>query len=145
LSRQLFQYSLAVESRSPRSRGLVLAVTFRIHYLVAATLSFAVGSLVCYALSVRWVFDEHRFGSRALEIALFVAIGVLGVMLNNLVMWCLVEFWHANYAAAKLDAAGVILLFNFSVRRTMCSRRHGRWIAVAWRAGHTSTTHVSLR
>lgn len=97
---------------------LVFAVEYlRLHYLIAATAGFVVGAIVCYVLSVRWAFDEHRYDSRALEIGIFVAIGVGGVALNNLLMWTLVEFVHVNYAASKVVAAGFVLLFNFGTRR----------------------------
>jgi putative flippase GtrA len=121
IGRQLVRYVAAGGIASATDFAtLVLAVQlFHVHYLVAATLGFLVGSVVCYALSVRWAFDEHAYGSRTLEIALFVAIGVVGVALNNFVMWGLVEHAHVNYAAAKLVAAGFVLLFNFAARRTI--------------------------
>jgi putative flippase GtrA len=111
---------------------LVLAVQLlHLHYLIGATLGFLFGSIVCYTLSLRWAFDEHSYGSRTLEIALFVAIGVVGVALNNFVMWGLVEHGHVNYAAAKVVAAAFVLVFNFMARRTILfSGSKGRAAAV---------------
>lgn len=106
---------------------LVAAVQLlHLHYLVAATLGFLVGVVVCYALSLRWAFDEHSYRSRTLEMVLFAAIGVVGLVLNNFVMWGLVEFVHLSYPAAKVVAAAFVLVFNFAARRSILfSKRSG--------------------
>ena len=109
---------------SPISPRWSSAVEYlELHYLIGATLGFVIGSIVCYVLSLRWVFDEHRYGSRALEIGIFVAIGLVGLGLNNSIMWGLVEFAHVNYAASKIVAAGFVLLCNFAARRTILFSR----------------------
>jgi putative flippase GtrA len=119
--RQLVRYAAAGGIAFVADFGtLVLAVQLlHMHYLVAATLGFLVGSLVCYPLSLRWASDEHSYGSRTLEVALFVAIGVVGVALNNFVMWGLVEHGQVNYAVAKVVATGFVLVFNFTARRSI--------------------------
>ena len=106
---------------------LVAAVQLlHLHYLVAATLGFLVGVAVCYVLSLRWAFAEHSYQNRKLEIVLFAAIGVIGVVLNNFVMWGLVEFAHASYPTAKVFAAALVLVFNFTTRRSCPLERSAR-------------------
>lgn len=87
------------------------------HYLVGATLGFAVGSATCYALSVAWVFDERRFTNRVHEAVAFVAIGIAALGVNNATMWTLVEGLGASYAWAKICAAAIVMVFNFALRR----------------------------
>jgi putative flippase GtrA len=89
----------------------------RLHYLIGATLGFAVGSATCYALSVAWVFDERRFANRVHEAVAFVAIGIAALGVNNAAMWTLVEGLGVSYAWAKICAAAIVMVFNFALRR----------------------------
>ena len=88
-----------------------------LHYLAAATLGFIVGSAVCYALSVTWVFEERRFESRVQEGTVFVGIGIAALAFNNVAMWIFVDGFGVSYAWAKPFAAGLVMVFNFVVRR----------------------------
>jgi putative flippase GtrA len=88
-----------------------------LHYLAAATLGFIVGSAVCYTLSVTWVFEERRFESRLQEGTVFVGIGIAALAFNNVAMWFLVDGVGVSYAWAKPVAAGLVMIFNFGVRR----------------------------
>jgi putative flippase GtrA len=121
LGRQLIRYVAAGGVAFVADFATLVAAVqlLHLHYLVAATLGFLVGVAVCYVLSLRWAFAEHSYQNRKLEIVLFAAIGVIGVMLNNFVMWGLVEFVQVSYAAAKVVAAAFVLVFNFAARRSM--------------------------
>ncbi len=95
----------------------LLVASGTMHYLAAATLAFCTGALVAYALSVRLVFTHRRVQSRAAELNLFVLIGLLGLGINNLVIWLGVEFAGAAPVAAKFAASAVTLTLNFTLRR----------------------------
>ena len=90
-----------------------------IHYLASATAGFALGSIVCYVLSVLWVFDERRYRNRSTELMLFVAIGICGLCLNNLMIWAGTEGIGLPYQVSKLLAAGGVLFFNYTARRVV--------------------------
>jgi len=90
-----------------------------LHYLAAATLGFMVGSAVCYALSVMWVFEKRRFESRVQEGTVFVGIGIAALAFNNVTMWIFVDGFGVSYAWAKPFAAGLVMIFNFGVRRVL--------------------------
>jgi putative flippase GtrA len=63
------------------------------------------------------VFDERRFSNRVHEAVAFVAIGIAALGVNNVTMWTLVEGLGASYAWAKICAAGIVMVFNFALRR----------------------------
>lgn len=86
------------------------------HYLLSATVGFTVGALVCYGLSVLWVFDERRYQNRTAEAALFFLIGGLGLGLNDALLWALADGIGWPYQLSKLIVAGVVLAFNYSAR-----------------------------
>ena len=88
----------------------------RVHYLISAALSFTAGLFVTYVLSVTIIFREHRYGRRA-ELAGFVAIGLVGLILNEYLLRAMVEGLGVSYVLAKAPAAGISFLFNFVARR----------------------------
>jgi len=87
-----------------------------IHYLISASMSCAVGALSCYGLSVVWVFDARRYERRTTEAALFFFIGLIGLGLNDLLLWGLADGLGWPYQYSKLIVAGLVLAFNYSAR-----------------------------
>ncbi len=88
-----------------------------VHYLVASTISFVSGGVVLYALSVKFVFKARRVDSRTLELSFFLALGLIGLVINSAVIYLAVMAWHAPVLAAKLVAAGFTFSTNFVLRR----------------------------
>ncbi|HOT63741.1 MAG TPA: GtrA family protein, partial [Treponemataceae bacterium] len=58
-----------------------------IHYMVSGVMSYSIGLVVNYAVSVRWVFGSRKYEDRRKEFAIFVLIGVAGMGVNSLVLW----------------------------------------------------------
>jgi len=87
------------------------------NYLVAATTSFLAGAVVAYALSVKLAFKHHRLQDRRAELASFVAIGAVGLIVNAAVMFVLVRYLGLHYLIAKCVAAGFTFMCNFTARR----------------------------
>jgi putative flippase GtrA len=101
--------------------GLLVSLTevARLHYLVSAAVGFSAGLVVNYALSVAFVFRQHRLKDRRLEFAGFFVIGALGLALNELLMKVLVDSVGLAYALAKIPATGVGFAFNFGMRKAL--------------------------
>lgn len=97
----------------------VLTDYFGLHYLVSASLAFLLGLITNYLLCIAWIFDYRVLKNQAHEFALFSLIGVAGLLLNNLLMFLLTDLLDVHYLLSKAAAAGVILLFNFSLRRSL--------------------------
>lgn len=119
LARQFLQYVLV--------GGIAFIVDFTtlfaltefagLHYLVSASCGFAAGLAVNYLLCIRWIFDFRSLANASHEFAVFSLIGILGLLLNNALLYVQTEFLGFHYLASKLIAAAIILLFNFSLRR----------------------------
>ncbi len=116
---EFLRYGLASAAAFAVDAGLLwlLVASGAMHYLAAATLAFCTGALVAYALSVRLVFTHRSMSSRAAELNLFLLIGLLGLGINNLVIWLGVEFAGAAPVAAKFAASAITLTVNFTLRR----------------------------
>lgn len=92
---------------------------FAVPSLAAACLSFGVGLLVSYVLSVTWVFKQRRLKQRPLEFASFAALGGFGFVVNVAVMSVAVRLWGLHYLLAKGIAAGCTFVCNFASRRQL--------------------------
>ena len=101
--------------------GLLVGLTAigHVHYLVSAAIGFLAGLALNYALSVVFVFREHRLADRRVEFLGFLLIGLAGLGLNEVLMKLFVESAGLGFALAKIPATGVGFLFNFSARRLL--------------------------
>lgn len=90
-----------------------------LHYLLAAAAGFSLGLLVNYAISVRWVFSVRRAGDRRVELLVYALVGVVGLLLNHLVIWGLSGGLSLEPLLAKLVSAALVLAWNFGARKVL--------------------------
>ena len=57
------------------------------------------------------------------EFVIFVGIGVVGLLLNELVIYLGVERYSLSYELAKLASAAMVFGFNFSARKLLLFTR----------------------
>jgi putative flippase GtrA len=88
-----------------------------VHYLAAAPIGFALGLVVIYALSIRWVFQQRRMKDARAEFALFAVLGLAGLGLNQLIIYAGVELAGLPDWLAKFVSAGTVFCFNFASRK----------------------------
>lgn len=100
------------------------ASVLHIYYLLAAALAFIVGNIVNYFLSIAWVFKSS--GQVKKELLFFTIIGLGGLVLNELIIWISVEFFHLYYLIAKLVAVALIVFYSFSLRRILLMKLNDR-------------------
>jgi len=91
-------------------------------YPVAALLGFGAGAVVAYVASVAWVFETRSVRSRGIEFALFVAVGVAGLLLTEFLLWLQIAHLGLPAGISKIGAAGIVFVFNFVVRKTALFR-----------------------
>jgi len=106
---------------------LLLQLAKTMHPLAAATIAFLSGLLVCYALVVRFVFASRRFGSqRAKEASVFFLVGLVGLGINDAVIYLGHMLLMQPLSLSKLAAAAISFLFNFSGRKYLLFRAANR-------------------
>lgn len=88
-----------------------------IQYLVSAALAFVIGLTVNYILSNLIVFTTHRLTNRWLEFAVFAIIGVIGLGLNELIMYCATDLLGLHYMISKLISTALVFFWNFFARK----------------------------
>ena len=85
--------------------------------LVSNTLSFCISVIYNYIASVKWVFDVNKDKNAKKQFIIFIIFSVLGLLLNNLIMWITVEFLSIYYLLAKIIATAIVMVFNFVTRK----------------------------
>lgn len=86
-------------------------------YPLAAILSFLGGLTVAYLISVRWAFRTRRLRNARIEFIVFAAIGVLGLLLTESLLWLQIDVLAFGPVPAKLAASCGVFLFNFGARK----------------------------
>ena len=93
---------------------------FDIHYLIANLIGLAAGNVVNYLLTVGWVFstekrkmEKHVF----LEVVVFVTISLVGMGLNEFLMYVFVGLLAIQEMVSKVGAAIIVLVYNFLARK----------------------------
>ena len=99
--------------------GLMVLLTeaFSVNYLLSATVSFAVSVVFNYVASMRFVFMHKEDLSRTREFVFFVVLSVIGLGINDLLMWLCTDYVGISYLISKLIATAVVSMWNFATRK----------------------------
>jgi putative flippase GtrA len=89
-----------------------------IHYLVSAALAFMAGVVINYTLCTLWIFPGTRFNT-AKGFTLFLVIGIVGLALNEIIIYSLVDFVGVWYMLAKVVSTVIVLFWNFFARKKL--------------------------
>lgn len=108
----------------------ILSNVCHIHYLAANFFGFTVSVVVNYLLSMKYVFDRRKDADRKTEFAVFVILSILGLGLNELIIyicvdmiyeaWQTVHIWiDRDFAKllGKVTATGIVMVYNFITRK----------------------------
>lgn len=89
----------------------------KIHYLISAAIAFILGLVTNYALSIFWVFPKRTLANKRTEFLLFSIIGLIGLGLNEVIIWFFTEFIHYHYLISKIFSAVIVFFWNFIARK----------------------------
>lgn len=91
-----------------------------ISYLSSAAIGFTAGAVVVYILSIYWVFQARTYRDKpANEFVVFVSIGVIGLLFNQVILVLGTELLALHYATSKVFAIGFVFTWNFSARKAL--------------------------
>ena len=85
--------------------------------LISNILSFTISTVFNYIASVKWVFDVNQAHSQQRNFAVFIIFSVIGLGLNELIMWLGVDHMHIYYMWVKIGATAIVMVFNFITRK----------------------------
>lgn len=103
---------------------ILLTEVFHVFYLLSSTLSFLVSLVFNYICSMKFVFQSRDDLSRRKEFFIFLVLSILGLLINQAVLWLMVELFHVWYAIAKIFATGIVMIWNFITRKLCLEKKN---------------------
>lgn len=95
----------------------VLKEFLHIHVILANTLSFCIATVYNYIASVTWVFNVNSKKDPKRNFILFIIFSVIGLLLNDFIMWFCIDKFHIYYLLGKVIATCFVMIFNFITRK----------------------------
>lgn len=88
-----------------------------VHYLTSAAVAFIIGLTVNYLLSISWVFNKNRSAKPWVEFMVFTLIGIVGLGLNEAIMYVATDLLTLHYMFSKLISTALVFCWNFFARK----------------------------
>ena len=116
--KQLFRFGIVGFTAFLIDAGLLFILTefCHIHYLISSIISFVVSLVYNYILSIFWVFDVQKKQTYK-EVLLFIILIIIGLGLNQLIMYLGVDLLHIYYMFCKVLATIIVMIYNFITRK----------------------------
>ena len=92
----------------------ILKEKAKVNRYAANTCGFILAASSNYMLNRIWTFESQSIHIGA-EYISFFAISLVGLGINNLVLWVLSDKMKYNFYLSKIIATGVITLWNFGM------------------------------
>lgn len=83
----------------------------------ANTLSFCISVLYNYWASLTFVFDVNKEKDQRKNFVIFILCSVVGLLLNDLIVWIITDLLKIYYLLSKVVATGIVMVFNFITRK----------------------------
>lgn len=114
-----------------------------IPYMISSMISFTVSVVINYVLSIKFVFKTKKDANKLKEFISFVILSLIGLGINQIIMWFGVEIVIGNgiaplvsggaqkgiiyslcrlivrydYMLVKIAATGIVMVYNFISRK----------------------------
>ena len=124
LFNQIIKFGIVGGSAFVIDYGFMILFTevFGINYLISSGISFTISVIYNYVLSVKWVFDVKKDDDRKHDFIVFIILSILGLLINQLIMWICVDKLDIFYMLSKIVATAVVMVYNFITRKIFLER-----------------------
>lgn len=99
-----------------------------IHYLISNCISVLSGLIVSFHLNRAYNFKVKD--KAILRFAMFLAVGIGGLMISSLILWGGIELFHLNEILVKLFSIVIASGFQFSLNKFVTFRSPNKSITV---------------
>ena len=89
----------------------------KIEPIIANIISFAVSVVYNYWASCKYVFKVNKEKSRARQFVEFIVFAVIGLLINEVIIWGLHNELEWNAMLVKIIATAIVMVFNFVTRK----------------------------
>lgn len=90
-----------------------------IDVILANTLSFIISVIYNYIASITLVFDINKNKNKKLKFVLFIIFSVIGLIINNTLIYILTSNLNIYYLLSKVIATLIVMIFNFITRKKL--------------------------
>ena len=106
---------------------LVLLYVFNsilhMHYLLAATLAFAIAFFVSFILRKFWTFKNNSLDGLHKQMAIYLGSSLFGLSLNTLLMYLFVDYFHVHVILSQIFAGALVACGTFFISRRVFRRK----------------------
>jgi putative flippase GtrA len=102
----------------------ILVKGFDFPWFPVAIFSFILATAVNYVLSIRHVFQSGARFTRRTEIGLVFLVSGIGLILNQSVLWVLIEKMIIDVLLAKVLATATVFFWNYGIRHSFIFKVH---------------------
>lgn len=95
----------------------ILTEYFNVYYIVSATISFLAGIAITYIFSKLYIFTKTKIYNKINEFTVFLVIGIIGLILNNIFLYIFTEYFGIYYMLSKIFVIIVTYLWNYFARK----------------------------
>ncbi len=109
---------------------------FEFASMAGSALGFTVSVIINYILSFRFVFERKEDLDRRKEFVAFLVLSVIGLGLNQLIIWVCVGPVYGSiealqralnydmaYTGAKMIATAIVMVYNFVTRKVFLEKK----------------------
>lgn len=90
---------------------------FHMPALVGGAFGYLVGAVASYLIAVNWVFMHRIYGGSALlEAAIYLALGMIGLVVTEMILWVGVDVMALSLVFSKGVAIGCSFTANYFAR-----------------------------
>lgn len=94
-----------------------------LHYLLSAAIAFILGLVINYVLSTKWVFSDRKYKSKWIEFLFFTFIGIVGLGLNEILIFIVSHNLDKHYMIGKIISTIVVFFWNFLARKYLLFKK----------------------
>jgi len=91
----------------------ILTEFFLINYIISEIFAFIIASINNYIFDKIWTFREDIRINIANKYLKFLFINIIGLFINLLILYTLVNYFNIWYIFAEIIAAGFAFIFNY--------------------------------
>lgn len=108
--------------------GLLVFFTecFKVDYLISSTVSYSVSTVINYILSLKFVFTVPKENNKKIAFILFMLVSIVGLGINQALLWFTVDILTVHYMLAKILTALVVTVYNF-ISKKLITEKHYRY------------------
>jgi len=93
-----------------------------IYYLYSSIISFTISLIFNYIASIKWVFDVSKKQTLK-DFSIFVLLSLIGLGINQLIMYIMVEKARIWYMFSKIVATIIVMVWNFITRKIFIEKQ----------------------